>query len=56
VGVGGGTVAAFLRRAGHPVVAWSTLQGLAHQPNEYALISSTMKDAQVMTLVLFDAA
>ncbi|NCC24063.1 MAG: M20 family metallo-hydrolase [Deltaproteobacteria bacterium] len=56
VGVGGGTVAAFLRRAGHDVVAWATLQEMAHQPNEYALIGSTLKDAQVMARALFDKA
>lgn len=47
VGIGGGTVAAFLRRHGHDAVVWSTLHHNAHQPNEWALISNTIGDAKV---------
>lgn len=50
-GIGGGTVAAFLRRHGYPAVVWSRLDDLAHQPNEYCLISNMVSDAKVMTLL-----
>lgn len=53
-GIGGGTVAAYLRRAGHQAVVWSTLVHNAHQPNERSSISSTVKDAMVMAAMLFD--
>lgn len=51
IGIGGGTVAALLRRAGFPAVVWSTLDDVCHQPNEYARISSTLSDAAVMATV-----
>ena len=35
MGIGGGTVAAIFRRAGYHAAVWSTLDDLAHQPNEY---------------------
>ncbi len=49
IGIGGGTVAAFFRRAGLPAVVWSTLEDTCHQPNEISLISSTLSDAKVLT-------
>lgn len=52
-GIGGGTVAAFLRRKGYDAVVWSTLMNFAHQPNEQSSISNTIKDAQVMACLLF---
>ncbi|MBU1248496.1 MAG: M20 family metallo-hydrolase [Proteobacteria bacterium] len=54
VGVGGGTVAAFLRRKGLPVVVWATLDHQAHQPNETSSIAHTVGDAKVMALVLMN--
>ncbi|HKK33356.1 MAG TPA: M20 family metallo-hydrolase [Desulfomicrobiaceae bacterium] len=48
MGVGGGTVAAVIRRKGLHAAVWATLLGKAHQPNECASIASTLKDAQVM--------
>lgn len=53
-GVGGGTVAALLRRKGLPAVVWSTLLGTAHQPNEHSSIRNTLDDARVMAHVLCD--
>ncbi|MFP4517537.1 MAG: M20 family metallo-hydrolase [Desulfovibrionales bacterium] len=47
-GIGGGTVAAFLRRQGYKAAVWSTLIHNAHQPNEHSSISKTIGDAQVM--------
>jgi succinyl-diaminopimelate desuccinylase len=52
VGVGGGTVAAFLRRNGYEAVVWSTLYHNAHQPNEWSSIKSTIGDAKVMADML----
>ncbi|SDB22989.1 succinyl-diaminopimelate desuccinylase [Desulfonatronum thiosulfatophilum] len=52
MGIGGGTVASFLRRLGIPTVVWSTLLGTAHQPNEHSSIKNTLADAQVMARVL----
>lgn len=54
VGVGGGTVAAFLRRKGFPAVVWATLDHMAHQPNESSSISHTMGDAKVMASALMN--
>ncbi len=52
VGIGGGTVAAFLRRKGYHAVVWSTLMHNAHQPNEKSSISYTINDAKVIAEVL----
>lgn len=52
VGVGGGTVAAFLRRKGYNAVVWATLNHNAHQPNESASIKSTIGDAKVIADML----
>lgn len=52
VGVGGGTVAAFLRRNGYHAVVWSTLNHNAHQPNEWASIKNTIGDAKVIADML----
>jgi len=48
VGIGGGTVAAFFRKAGLPAIVWGTIEDTCHQPNEFALISNTLQDAQVL--------
>lgn len=50
-GIGGGTVAAFLRRHGYAAVVWSRMDDLAHQPNEYCLISNMVNDARVMAFL-----
>jgi succinyl-diaminopimelate desuccinylase len=49
-GIGGGTVAAIFRRDGFPVAVWSTLDDLAHQPNEYCRVRNMLNDAKVFTL------
>ena len=46
-GIGGGTCAAFFRRADIPAVVWSTIDEMAHQPNEYAKMGNLVKDAKV---------
>ena len=48
MGIGGGTVAAFFRKAGLPAAVWSTQSDTAHQPNEYVLISNIISDAKVL--------
>ena len=48
VGIGGGTVGAFLRKVGIPTVVWGKLGEAAHQPNEYCLLGNLMGDAVVM--------
>lgn len=50
-GVGGGTVASFLRNAGFPAVVYSKLDETMHQPNEYSSIKNTMGDAKVFASV-----
>ncbi len=49
MGIGGGTVAAFFRRAGLPAAVWCTVSDTAHQPNEYCLISNILTDAKIFT-------
>ena len=48
VGIGGGTVGAFLRKLGIPTVVWGRLGEAAHQPNEYCILGNLMGDAVVM--------
>ncbi len=47
VGIGGGTCAAILRRAGYPSVVWARIEETAHMPDESALISNYLGDAKV---------
>ena len=50
-GIGGGTVAAIFRRAGYKAAVWSTIDDLAHQPNEYCVIDNMINDAKVFAHV-----
>jgi len=54
MGIGGGTVAAFFRKAGLPAAVWITTQDSAHQPNEYCLISDIISDAKVFACLYLD--
>lgn len=47
-GIGGGTCAAMLRELGIPAVVWSTLDELAHQPNEYVIIDNLVTDTKIL--------
>jgi succinyl-diaminopimelate desuccinylase len=47
IGIGGGTVAAFLRRAGCNAAVWARLYEKAHQPNEFCEIANILGDAKV---------
>lgn len=51
MGVGGGTVGAYLRNVGYPAVVYSKLDETMHQPNEYSSIKNTLGDAKVFALV-----
>ncbi|MBQ6781493.1 MAG: M20 family metallo-hydrolase [Treponema sp.] len=48
IGIGGGTVGAYLRCRGYDAVVWSTMDELAHQPNEYCIIENIIKDAETL--------
>jgi succinyl-diaminopimelate desuccinylase len=52
IGIGGGTVGAYLRNAGIDSVVWSHMDDTAHQPNEYALLNNILSDAKVMALLM----
>lgn len=54
MGIGGGTVAAFFRKAGLPAAVWSTISDTAHQPNEYCLISNILTDAKILACLYLD--
>jgi succinyl-diaminopimelate desuccinylase len=47
VGIGGGTIAAYLRTAGYDAAVWSIEDDIAHMPNEYAKISNIEKIVMV---------
>jgi succinyl-diaminopimelate desuccinylase len=47
LGIGGGTVAALFRRAGRPAAVWCPWSDMAHQPDEYCLISHMLAGARV---------
>jgi len=51
MGIGGGTVAAVFRREGYSAAVWSTMDDLAHQPNEYCSIDAMVNDAKVFAHV-----
>jgi len=50
-GIGGGTCAAFFRQIGIPAVVWSTIDEVAHQPNEYAKVANMVNDAKIFALL-----
>jgi succinyl-diaminopimelate desuccinylase len=52
VGIGGGTVAAYLRNAGFDAAVWARIDDSAHMPNEYCLLSNVKGDAKVMALAM----
>jgi succinyl-diaminopimelate desuccinylase len=54
-GIGGGTVAAHIRRRGRSVAVWSRLDETLHGPDEYCLLSNLLGDAKVMAYVFLGA-
>jgi succinyl-diaminopimelate desuccinylase len=55
VGIGGGTVAAYLRKAGYDAVVWARMEETAHQPNESALMKNILGDAKVFAAMMLRA-
>ena len=53
VGIGGGTVAAYLRNIGIDCAVWTKTEQTLHQPDEYALLDNIIGDAKVMALLGF---
>ncbi len=54
-GIGGNTCASFFRKAGFTnTAAWCTVDGVAHQPNEYCVIDNMVEDAKVFAMLPFD--
>jgi succinyl-diaminopimelate desuccinylase len=56
LGIGGGTVGAFLRNEGIHCAVWSRIDDTAHQPNEYAIIANILGDAKVMAILILNRA
>jgi succinyl-diaminopimelate desuccinylase len=52
VGIGGGTVAAHLRKIGIDCAVWAKLGDCAHQPDEYVFLDNILGDAKVMASLL----
>jgi len=52
MGIGGGTVAAHLRKRGFETVVWSKIDETAHQPNEYCIIDNMIGDSKVMAKIM----
>ncbi|MDR2841631.1 MAG: M20 family metallo-hydrolase [Spirochaetaceae bacterium] len=52
IGIGGGTVAAFLRNQDIDSAAWSRMDETAHQPNEYVYTKNILDNAKVMALLM----
>ncbi|NOZ89067.1 MAG: M20 family metallo-hydrolase [Crenarchaeota archaeon] len=48
VGIGGGTVARYLRRRGYPAAVWMTCDETAHQPNEHTRLSYVTADIETL--------
>lgn len=55
IGIGGGTVGAYLRNAGFDAVVWSRMDETAHQPNEYCKLENLTGDAKVMAALMLGA-
>jgi len=53
-GIGGGTVAAIVRRMGLSAAVWSKLVPNAHVPNEATRVSCNIGDAKVIATMLFE--
>ncbi|MBI4999964.1 MAG: M20 family metallo-hydrolase [Euryarchaeota archaeon] len=55
IGIGGGTCAAFFRKAGLPAIVWSTSDETAHEPNEYVHVKNLVSDAKVYAHLFLSA-
>jgi succinyl-diaminopimelate desuccinylase len=52
IGIGGGTVGAYLRNAGFDCVVWTRIDETAHKPNEYAKLENIVGDAKVFASLM----
>jgi succinyl-diaminopimelate desuccinylase len=55
-GIGGGTCAAVLRRAGLKAAVWETVANRAHAPDEHAVIDNMVADCKVFAMLFMDEA
>ncbi len=55
IGIGGGTVAALIRRKGYPAAVWSRIYESAHQPNEFTEIPNILGDAKIYAHIFMGA-
>ncbi|MFC1627510.1 M20 family metallo-hydrolase [Gemmatimonadota bacterium] len=55
MGIGGGTVASFFRKAGIPAAVWSRMDDQAHMPDEYCVIDYMVGDATVMAYLFLES-
>ena len=53
-GIGGGTCAAVIRRAGIHAAVWERVANNAHAPNEYAVIDNMVNDCKVLAHMFVD--
>lgn len=56
IGIGGGTVGAYLRCAGYAAAVWSTMDETAHQPNEYCYKKNIAADAETLAALFLQKA
>jgi len=54
MGIGGGTCAAIIRKAGYGAAVWAKLEDMAHMPDEYALIPNYLGDCKVFALIFLE--
>jgi succinyl-diaminopimelate desuccinylase len=54
MGIGGGTVAAFIRRKGFPAAVWATMDETMHGPDEYTILDNLLGDAKVFAHLLLE--
>jgi len=51
-GIGGGTCAALLRKAGLKAAVWETVDNMAHSANEYAVVNNLIGDCKVLAALM----
>jgi succinyl-diaminopimelate desuccinylase len=52
MGIGGGTVAAQIRRKGYSAAVWARMDETMHGPDEYCLLDNIVGDAKVFAHLL----
>ena len=54
MGIGGGTVASYIRKKGFHTAVWARMDETMHSPNEYALIPNIIGDAKVFAYICLE--